>query len=138
MIISIKINTKIYSYCACHGGIDTKSSEFPPWQTILDENQSRSRSIERCSVFITFECSHGAVSKVCSLEFRFFFKIFRFRNLQAKNVPFSCEQKAYPSHFSPFSNRGGILWTQSMKNNFTPLRIEFTQSNKNKRRNKVY
>ena len=31
------------------------------------------------------------------------FKIYRFQNLPAKNVPFSCEQEAYPSNFSPFS-----------------------------------
>ena len=37
------------------------------------------------------------------------FKIYRFRNLPAKNVPFSCEREAYPSHFSPFSKCGGIL-----------------------------
>ena len=27
----------------------------------------------------------------------------RFQTLPAKNVPFSCEREAYPSHFSPFS-----------------------------------
>ena len=25
------------------------------------------------------------------------------QNVPAKNVPFSCEREAYPSHFSPFS-----------------------------------
>ena len=32
-----------------------------------------------------------------------FVKIYRFQNLPAKNLPFSCEREAYPSHFSPFS-----------------------------------
>ena len=31
-----------------------------------------------------------------------FFKINRFQNLPAKNVPCSCERKAYPSNISPF------------------------------------
>ena len=38
-----------------------------------------------------------------------FFKIYRFQNVPAKNVPFSCERKAYPSHFSPFSKFAGIV-----------------------------
>ena len=37
------------------------------------------------------------------------FKINRFQNLPAKNVPFSCEQEAYPSNFSPFSKCAGIV-----------------------------
>ena len=37
------------------------------------------------------------------------FKIYRFQNLPAKNVPFSCEQEAYPSNFSPFSKCAGIV-----------------------------
>ena len=37
------------------------------------------------------------------------FKVYRFQNLPAKNVPFSCEQEAYPSHFSPFSKCAGIV-----------------------------
>ena len=32
------------------------------------------------------------------------FKIYRFQNVPAKNVPFSCEREAYRSHFSPFQN----------------------------------
>ena len=36
-----------------------------------------------------------------------------FQNLQAKNLPFSCEQEAYPSHFSSFSKCAGIVWMQS-------------------------
>ena len=31
----------------------------------------------------------------------------RFQNVPAKNVPFSCEQEAYPSNFSPFSKSAG-------------------------------
>ena len=37
------------------------------------------------------------------------FKIYRFQNLPAKNVPFSCEQEVYPSNFSPFSKCAGIV-----------------------------
>ena len=37
------------------------------------------------------------------------FKIYRFQNLPAKNVPFSCEREAYPSHFSPFSECAVIV-----------------------------
>ena len=37
------------------------------------------------------------------------FKIYRFQNLPAKNVPFSCEREAYPSNFSPFSKCAGIV-----------------------------
>ena len=32
------------------------------------------------------------------------FKIYRFQNLPAKNVPFSCEREAYPSNFHRFQN----------------------------------
>ena len=41
------------------------------------------------------------------------FKLYRFQNLPAKNVPFSCERETYPSHFSPFSKCAGIVWTLS-------------------------
>ena len=39
------------------------------------------------------------------------FQVFhtRFQNLPAKNVPFSCERKTYPSNFSPFSKCAGIV-----------------------------
>ena len=37
------------------------------------------------------------------------FKIYRFQNLPAKNMPFSCEQEAYPSHFLPFSKCACIV-----------------------------
>ena len=33
----------------------------------------------------------------------------RFKNLPAKNVPFSCEREAYPSNFLPFSKFTGIV-----------------------------
>ena len=39
----------------------------------------------------------------------FVFKIYRFQNLPVKNVPFSCSQEAYLSHFSPFSKFAGIV-----------------------------
>ena len=79
---------------------------------------SRSKSVEKCSVFIFVECLKDAVSNLCRLRFRFqnlpfskstVFKIYRFQNLPAKNVPFSCEQEAYPSHYSPFSKSAGIV-----------------------------
>ena len=56
----------------------------------------------KCSVFVIFKCLHDAVSKMCRLEFRF-------QNLPAKNVPFSCEREACPSNFSPFSKCTGIV-----------------------------
>ena len=37
------------------------------------------------------------------------FKIYRFQNLPAKNVQFSCEWEAYPLNFSPFSKCAGIV-----------------------------
>ena len=60
-------------------------------------DQSRSKSVAECSVYIIIECSHDAVSNL-------YRKIYPFRNLPVKNVPFSCEREAYPSHFSPFQN----------------------------------
>ena len=70
-------------------------------------NQSRSKSVEKCSVYIIVECSYDAVSNLCQLGFRV-------QNLPSsksagKNVPFSCEREAYPSHFSPFSKCAGIV-----------------------------
>ena len=63
---------------------------------------SRFKSVEKCSVFIFVECLNDAVSNLCRLRFRF-------QNLPAKNVPFSCEREAYPSNFSPFSKCAGIV-----------------------------
>ena len=90
---------------------DTKKCTFT-----LRIDQSRSKSFEKFSVFIVFECSHDAVSKMCRLEFCF--KIYRFQNRPAKTVPFSCEQESYrkdsyPPHFHRFQNvpvlRSGIV-----------------------------
>ena len=70
----------------------------------------RNRSVSFQSVaivFIIFERSHDAVLKMCMLELRF--QIYRFRNLPAKDVPFSCEREANPSHVSPFSKCAGIV-----------------------------
>ena len=64
-------------------------------------DQSRSKSVEKCSVFIIFEYSHDAVFKMCRLEFRF-------QNLP-KSAGKKCEREAYPSHFSPFSKCAGIV-----------------------------
>ena len=70
-------------------------------------DQSRFKSIDKCSVFIIFECSHDAVSKRCRLEFRF--QTLPFSESTGKNVPFSCEQEAHLSHFSPFSECTSIV-----------------------------
>ena len=32
-----------------------------------------------------------------------------FQSVPAKNMPFSCEREAHPSHFSPFSKCAGIV-----------------------------
>ena len=66
--------------------------------------QSRSKSVEKCSVFIILESSHSAVSKMCRLGFRF-----QNLPLPAKNVPFSFEREAYQSNFSPSSKCAGIV-----------------------------
>ena len=58
-------------------------------------DHSRSKSVEKWSVY-------DAVSNLYRLGS--VFKIYRFRNLPAKNVPFSCEREAYPSHFHRFQN----------------------------------
>ena len=34
-------------------------------------DQSRSKSVDKCSAFVIFECSHDAVSKMCRSAFRF-------------------------------------------------------------------
>ena len=68
---------------------------------------SRSKSVEKCSVFIFVECLNDAVSNYAG--YGSVFKIYRFQNLPAKIVPFSCEREAYPSNFSPFSKCAGIV-----------------------------
>ena len=68
---------------------------------------SRSKSVEKCSVFIFVECLNDTVSNLCRLRFRF--QNLPFQNLPAKNVPFSCEREAYPSQFSSFSKCAGIV-----------------------------
>ena len=67
---------------------------------ILTIDPFRSKSVEKWSVFIIFECSHDAVSKMCRLEFRF--QNLPFSKSVGKNVPLSCEQEAYSSHFPHF------------------------------------
>ena len=68
---------------------------------------SRSKSVEKCSVFIFVECLNDAVSNLCRLRFRF--QNLPFSKSAGKNVPFSCEREAYPSNFSPFSKCAGIV-----------------------------
>ena len=77
-------------------------------------DQSRSKSVEKCAVYITAECSHDAVSNLYRVGFHFFFRNLPFsksagKKCSRKNVPFSCEREAYPSHFSPFSKCAGIV-----------------------------
>ena len=43
--------------------------------------------VEKCSIFIIFECSHDAVVKMCRFEFRF--QSLPFSKSAGKNVPFS-------------------------------------------------
>ena len=77
-------------------------------------DQSRSKSVKECAVYIIVECSHDAFSNLYRLGFRF------------QNLPFSksagkkmCRFRVnvtfftYPSHFSPFSKCAGIVRTQS-------------------------
>ena len=54
-------------------------------------------------LFTPFSSIHTMPFPKCAGESSVF-KIYRFQNLPAKNVPFSREREAYPSHFSPFQN----------------------------------
>ena len=64
-------------------------------------NKPHFKSVEKCSVFIIFECSHDVVFKTCWLEFWKSGKIYRFKIclqnsavsifLHFQNVPASCE-----------------------------------------------
>ena len=74
------------------------------FQTTMTQRivQSHPKSVDNCSVYIIFACSHDAVSKLCRLEFHS--QYLPFSNLLAKNVPFSSEREAYTSHFHRFLN----------------------------------
>ena len=61
-------------------------------------DQSRSKGVENCSLFIIVECSHDAVSNLCRLRFRF--QNLPFSESAGKNVPFSCEREAKMYKFS--------------------------------------
>ena len=74
-------------------------------------HQSKSKSVKKCAVYIIVECSKDAVSNLYRLGFRF--QHLPLSKSAGKNVPFSCEREAYPSHFAPFSKCAGIVWTQS-------------------------
>ena len=69
--------------------------------------KSRSVSFQKCLKMFCFH--HIQVFTRCCFQNVFVFKIYRFQNLPGKNVPFSCEQEAYPSNFSPFSKCAGIV-----------------------------
>ena len=60
-------------------------------------DQSRSKSVEKCAIYITVECSLDAVSNLYRLGFRF--QNLPFSKSAGIKVPFSCEREAYPSHF---------------------------------------
>ena len=49
---------------------------------------------------------------MCRLEFNF--QNLPFSKCASKNVPFTCEWEAYPSHFSPFSKCAGIVCERSL------------------------
>ena len=59
-------------------------------------DKSRSKSVEKYSVFIIFECSHDAVSKMCRLQFR------------CPNLPFS---KSADKNCAVFMGMGGLSVT---------------------------
>ena len=69
---------------------------------ILRIDHYRSKSVEKCSLYIIVEYSHDAVSNLCLLGFHF--QNLPFSKSASKNVPFSCEREAYPSHFDRLKN----------------------------------
>ena len=62
--VKIRCKTLMSKKCTCTLRID----------------QSRYKSVDKYSVFIIFECSHDAVSKMCRLKFHF-------QNLSSSNLP---------------------------------------------------
>ena len=93
------------------GNLPVKSSlkDFDAKEVYLNP-KNRSVSFQKrlkMFIFIILKCLHDAVSKMCRLEFRF--QNLPFSKSAGKNVPFSCEQEAYPSNFSPFSKCAGIV-----------------------------
>ena len=87
----------------------------------LRVDQSRSKSIEN----VLFD--YFLIIFFVFFDYLFFFTRCRFQNVPVrapiskstvfeicrKNVPFSCERKAYLSHFLPFSKCASIVLTQS-------------------------
>ena len=68
-------------------------------------SKNRSVAFQKCRKmfhFVIFKSSHDAGSKLYCLWFRF--QNLPLSKSASKNVPFSYEQEAYPSHFSPFQN----------------------------------
>ena len=59
-------------------------------------DQSRSKSVEKCSLYIIVECSHDALSNLCRLGFRF------------QNLPFS---KSAGKKCAVFVQTGGLSVT---------------------------
>ena len=83
--------------------------DFDAKETYLHPKNRPVSIQKRRKMFCLHHCrvSHDAVSNLCRLGFRC--QIYCFRNLPAKNVPFLCEQEAYPSHFSPFGKFAGVV-----------------------------
>ena len=61
-----------------------------------------SKSAEKCSVFVIFEGSHDAVSKMCRLDS--FFKVYRFRKLPAKMCRFRLNWRPVHNYFHRFQS----------------------------------
>ena len=59
-------------------------------------DRSRSKNVEKCSVYIIFKCSHNAAVKMCRLEFHF------------QNLPFS---KSAGKKCAAFVRTGGLSVT---------------------------
>ena len=60
--------------------------------------QSRSKSVQKCSIFIIFRCLHDAFSKMCRLEF------YRFQDQPAKMCRFRANGRPIRQIFHRFQN----------------------------------
>ena len=89
--------------------VKTRCKTLIPWKCTytLRIDQSRSKSVQKV-LFSSILRVHKMPFSKCSGK-SFVFKIYRFQNLPAKHVPFSCERKACPSHFLSFSKCADIV-----------------------------
>ena len=96
-------------------------------------DQSCSESVKKMFCFIIFECSHGTVSKLCRIEFRF--QIYGFQNLPAlKGVQIpaafaivcfcSCEFRT--ANYSESCAEQVVEFAQSMLVFVLPLKVPFS------------